>query len=88
MWPWRFLPDCIGADRAGELIALTEYALDRVSQSAYKFKKTGDSLYGLTPEHAVRYAQRRFVLEAPSPADNTSDGTVTEELCSAGLLFF
>jgi uncharacterized membrane protein YtjA (UPF0391 family) len=57
-----------------ELIAATEYALGRIAQSAYKFKETGDSLYGPCPVRAVDYSQRRFVLEAPSPVANTSNG--------------
>ena len=64
----------MGASAFGELIALTEYALGGMWQSAYKFKETGDSLYGPDPVRAVGYRQRRFVLEAPSPVANTSNG--------------
>src|SRR4029077_7363291 len=46
---------------------------DSASQSAYKFKETGGFLYGACPACEVGYSQRRFVLEAPSPAENYSN---------------
>ena len=47
---------------AQEFMAPKEDAFECTSQSAHKFKETGDSLYGSHGVRAVGYSHRRFVL--------------------------